>query len=61
MTYKPIPTTKQEMLAAIEKLSELVFEAQTVNDTLRRQTRSKLHEQIGKLRSLAGHLPERKR
>ena len=48
------------MLVAIKELSEIALEAQTINNKIRRQAMSKLHEQIGKLRSLASHLPEGK-
>lgn len=46
--YKYPITTKSQMVSAIEELSQI---------TRRHVNMSKVNEQVGKLQSLAGHLP----
>jgi hypothetical protein len=53
MTYKPIPTTKKEMVEAVDKLCEI---GKRPMDELMRD----LNYQIGVVKNLANHLPEDK-
>ena len=47
--YKPIETTKQEIVDAIEEMSEII---ERVN-----LDRSKINRQVGKLQTLVKYLP----
>lgn len=57
--YKPIPTTKKELEKEIEELSVMVVLITHPGPTLERMT--KVHNQIGKLRSLVSNLPKDKK